>query len=498
METAMTSAQVTPIDLDNSFARELAELYVDSQPTPVPAPELVAFNGELAAELGLDSTALSSPDGIAMLAGNLVPTGVSPIAMAYAGHQFGSYSPSLGDGRALLLGEIVDPDGHRLDLHLKGSGRTSFARGGDGKPALGPMLREFLIAEAMYALGIPTTRALAVVTTGEHIAREQPVPGAILARVASSHLRVGTFEYAARLGDPTVLQRLADYTIDRHYGSVADSDDRYLAFLEEVIEVQAELVARWMLVGFIHGVMNTDNMAISGQGIDYGPCAFMDRYDPATVFSSIDHAGRYAYGNQPMIAQWNLARLAETLIPLINPDRDTAIAAVTEKLEAFTDRYRQHWAAGMTAKLGLTGVIDNNEPILDSFLDLLQAQRVDYTTSFRALADYLRGNEEALTSLFDDRAQLEEWTSAWQAHLVDDGIDHEVAADAMDRLNPIYVPRNHLVEQALAAAETDDLEPFRELLDVVTHPFKERDGLERFAEPAPVDFDSSYQTFCGT
>jgi serine/tyrosine/threonine adenylyltransferase len=341
----MNVAGSTLFQFDNSFARELAGLYVDWQPAAVPDPVLLALNDELARDLGADPVALRSPDGLAVLAGNALPAGATPIAMAYAGHQFGGFSPRLGDGRALLLGEVIDAYGGRRDVHLKGSGRTPFARSGDGKAAVGPMLREYLIGEAMHALGIPTTRALAVLSTGEHIVREGMLPGAVLTRVASSHIRVGTFEYAARLGDPALLRRLADHAIARHHPIVAqlDGSQRYLAFLDAAVEAQASLVSRWMLVGFIHGVMNTDNMTISGETIDYGPCAFIDRYDPATVFSSIDHMGRYAYGNQPRIAQWNLTRLAETLLPLISDDTDAAVATATEVLTAFADRFRAHW-----------------------------------------------------------------------------------------------------------------------------------------------------------
>lgn len=495
----MAATPSTLFAFDNSFASDLEGLYAESQPAQVPEPELVAFNSELAVELGVDPDASDSPEVLAALAGNHIPAGAEPIAMAYAGHQFGGYSASLGDGRAVLLGEVVDNAGRRRDIHLKGSGRTPYSRGGDGKATLGSMLREFLIAEAMHALDVPTTRALAVVSTGEHVMRQGPTPGAVLTRVAASHLRVGTFEYAARLSDPTILQRLADHAIDRHYPSAANADDRYLAFLDEVIEAQAALVAHWMLVGFIHGVMNTDNMAISGEGIDYGPCAFMERYDPATVFSSIDHAGRYAYANQPSIAQWNLSRLAETLIRLIDSDHEAAISAVTEKLDTFPTRYLHHWATGMAAKLGLTGQSEGDDELLDGFTQLLQAQRVDYTTSFRALAQHLRGEEAQLTSLFADSDSLNVWLTAWQSRLATQGIDDNTVADSMDQVNPIYIPRNHLVEQVLEASEQDgDLEPFRQLLEAVTSPFDERDGMKRFSEPAPDDFDRTYQTYCGT
>jgi uncharacterized protein YdiU (UPF0061 family) len=493
-----------PVDFDNSLARELHELTEEWEPAAVPHPEMVVLNQELAEDLGLDPGVLDGPDGVAVLAGNAVPTDTTPIAMAYAGHQFGGFSPLLGDGRALLIGEIIDPEGQRHDIHLKGSGRTPFARGGDGKATIGPMLREFVIAEAMQALGVPTTRALAVLTTGEDIMREGPEPGAVLTRVAASHLRVGTFEYAVRLEDTAVLGRLLDYAIDRHYPELADEPEKELRFLEAVIETQAELIARWMQLGFIHGVMNTDNMTISGQGIDYGPCAFMDRYDPSTVFSSIDHAGRYAYGNQPSAAQWNLARLAESLIGLVDPDTDVAIEKLTELLGTFPDRYRHHWNAGMRAKLGLTAQAggdaeaEGDDHLITDLLDLLETQKLDYTSSFRALADSLREDGQSWQSTHSDPAAADTWTKAWRARLDNEGYDAAQVADAMDQVNPIYIPRNHLVEVALKAAENGDLEPFEQLLEVVTDPFEQRDDRARYAESAPEAFEQTFQTFCGT
>ncbi len=420
--------------------------------------------------------------------------------MAYAGHQFGSYSPRLGDGRALLLGEIVDSSGRRRDLHLKGSGRTPFARGGDGKAAVGPMLREVLIGEAMHALGIPTTRAMAVVATGEHIAREGMLPGAVLTRVASSHLRVGTFEYAARLGDRDLLRRLADHAIARHYPSVAGDEHPYVAFFAQVAEAQAALVARWMLVGFVHGVMNTDNMTISGESIDYGPCAFIDAHDPATVFSSIDHGGRYAYGNQPAIAQWNLARLGETLLPLFGDDSDAAVAAATEVLTSFPDRFRTHWRAGMAAKLGLVDVVDGDQELFDDLLELMHSHGVDHTSLFRALSTLVLASTATLGAVVDDDpAAFRPWIDRWQARLTGEGRPPQVVAAGMDGTNPVYIPRNHLVEEALDAATAGDLAPFEQLLTVVTHPFHIRDDVDdRYAAPAPPSFGRYYQTFCGT
>lgn len=484
---------------ENSYARDLSGLYETWQAVTVPEPRLLALNEELAAELGVEAEALRAPEGVAVLVGNAVPDGASPIAQGYAGHQFGGYSPRLGDGRALLVGEVLDVHGRRRDLHLKGSGRTPFARGGDGKAAAGPMLREFVIGEAMHGLGIPTTRALSVVATGERVLREAgPLPGAVLARVAASHLRVGTFEYAATRQDPAVLRRLADYAIARHHPGTADAEQPYLAFFERVTEVQASLVARWMLVGFIHGVMNTDNMTISGETIDYGPCAFMDAFDPGTVFSSIDHAGRYAYGNQPAIAQWNLARLAETLLPLIDADTEAAIATATAVLEAFPGRYQEHWDRGLRAKLGLADAAPRDTALLGDLPALLHDHDIDFTSFFRGLSASLRGDDERVRSLFADPSAFDAWAQRWRAELAQHPGETSEIADAMDRVNPVYIPRNHHVEDALAAATAGDLQPFERLLDVVARPFDERPGLEAYAGPAPAGFGDMYQTFCGT
>jgi len=482
------------IAFDNLYARELEGLYVPWKGAPAPAPRLLALNEALAAELDLDADALRSPEGVALLAGAAVPYGASPVAQAYAGHQFGGYSPRLGDGRALLLGEVLDVHGRRRDIHLKGSGRTPFARGGDGKAAVGPMLREYVIGEAMHALGIPTTRALAVVATGDRVVRETLLPGAVLARVAASHIRVGTFQYAAASGGPPLVRRLADHAIARHHPGAAEAGDRYRAFFEAVLDAQAALVARWMLVGFIHGVMNTDNMTISGETIDYGPCAFMEAFDPATVFSSIDHGGRYAYANQPRIAQWNLARLGETLLPLLDDDPEAALAGANAVLQSFPDRYRSYWDAGIRAKLGLTDAADE---LVDDLLALLHAQQVDFTSFMRALSSSVRGDPEPARALFAEPSELDAWSARWLAQLSRQPADPLAIADAMDRLNPVYIPRNHLVEETLAAATAGDMEPFWSLLEAVSRPFDERSGLERYAEPAPPDF-GAYRTFCGT
>ncbi|GAA0922730.1 protein adenylyltransferase SelO [Pseudonocardia zijingensis] len=477
------------VEFDHSYARDLPALAVPWTAAPVPAPTLLALNEGLAAELGFDAEALREPAGVALLVGSGLPDGARPVAQAYAGHQFGGYVPRLGDGRALLLGELVDRGGRRRDLHLKGSGRTPFARGGDGKAAVGPMLREYVTAEAMHALGIPTSRALAVVATGEEIVRESLLPGAVLARVAASHLRVGTFQYAAAAGGPALVRDLADHAIARHFPDVAEADNPYLEFYRRVVDAQASLVARWMLVGFVHGVMNTDNTTISGETIDYGPCAFMDQFDPATVFSSIDHGGRYAYGNQPGIAQWNLARLAETLLPLIDEDPNVAVDAATEVVTEFVERYERYWASGMAAKLGLE---TPDAPLVQDLLALLHAQRVDFTRFFRALSAHLRG--AGARSLFAQPAAFDAWVARWEVLLPP---DRSAVAAAMDRVNPVHVPRNHLVEEALAAATAGDMAPFHRLVDVVTSPFDERPGLERYAEPAPAG-SGRHVTYCGT
>jgi serine/tyrosine/threonine adenylyltransferase len=479
---------------DDTFARELQGLYRPWRAAEAPAPELLALNEPLAAELGLDADALRSPAGVAVLAGNVTPEGATPIAQAYSGHQFGGFSPVLGDGRALLLGEVLDAGGRRRDVHLKGSGRTPFARGGDGKAAVGPMLREYVLGEAMHALGIPTTRALAVVATGDQVARGALLPGAVLVRVAASHIRVGTFQYAAAHGDAALVRRLADHAIARHHPQAADAENPYLALLDSVAGAQAALVAQWMLVGFIHGVMNTDNMAISGETIDYGPCAFMEAFDPATVFSSIDTGGRYAYGNQPVVAQWNLARFAETLLPLLGPDAAAGRAAAMDVLGRYSERYAEHWLRGMRAKLGLRGAQERDGALVDDLAGVLQAGSVDVTLFFRALARAARGDGEPVRSLVAEPSELDAWLARWRTRL---GAADGAVADAMDAVNPVYIPRNQRVEEALAAATAGDLGPFRRLLDVLARPFEQRAGLEAYAEPAPASF-ASYQTFCGT
>ena len=485
-------------NFDNTYARDLEGLYIEWQAAPAPAPKLVKLNRALANELKLDADALTSPTGAAIFAGNVLPAGAKPLAQAYAGHQFGGFSPQLGDGRALLLGEVIDRHGQRRDIQFKGSGRTPFSRGGDGKAALGPVLREYIIGEAMYALGIPTTRALAAVATGEAVQRETRLPGAVLTRVAASHIRVGTFQFFAARSDITKVRQLADYAIARHYPALRQAANPYLAFLQAVSDAQASLIAQWMLVGFIHGVMNTDNMAVSGETIDYGPCAFIDSYDPNTVFSSIDTHGRYAYGNQPTMARWNLARLAEALLPLIDPDSDQAVKLATEVITNFAERYSHHWLNGMCAKLGLSHPEAGDLALAEGLLGVMHKQAADYTQVFRALADTVLGNEDALWAQFGDGASFDQWWQQWLARLAREPRDPAVRAQAMNGINPIYIPRNHLVEAALDAAVTRaDLAPFETLLEVLAQPFTPRAGFEAYAAPAS-DGNAGYRTFCGT
>ncbi|BBZ45258.1 protein adenylyltransferase SelO [Mycobacterium parmense] len=485
----MSVAPDTTVVLQDRFLRELPEMAIPWKAETAAELRLLALNEGLAAELGLDAGWLRSPDGLRFLVGNLLPDNAAPVAQAYAGHQFGGFVPRLGDGRALLLGELVTGDGGLRDVALKGSGATPFARGGDGLAAVGPMLREYVISEAMHALGVPTTRSLAVVATGRTVRRDTVLPGAVLTRVAGSHLRVGSFQYAATAGDEGLLRRLADHAIARHHPGAARAENPHLALFEAVVAVQASLIARWMLIGFVHGVMNTDNMTISGETIDYGPCAFMEAYDPDTVFSSIDAWGRYAYGNQPVVAGWNLARFAETLLPLFSDNLEEAVALAEQSFASvFTPTYDAVWSSGMRAKLGLPAQADV-AALSDELLRLLKESHVDYTSFFRRLGAAARGDTEPARGLFVDLAGFDGWLARWQAMNPD--------ADVMDRANPVYIPRNHLVEEALAAATEGDLAPLDKLLAAVSAPYDERPGLQRYADPAPEDF-GPYRTFCGT
>lgn len=476
---------------DNTYASELEGFYVPWKPALSPDPALVALNDALARELRLDPTYLRSPEGLGVLAGTVVPDGADPLAQAYSGHQFGQLSPMLGDGRAVLLGEVTDVHGDRRDISFKGSGRTPFSRGGDGKAVIGPVLREYVVGEAMHALGIPTTRALAAVTTGEPVHRDgQMQPGAVLVRVAASHLRVGTFEMARHHGSVDHVRQLADYAMARHFPALMPGD--YAGFLASVVTRQAELIAAWMSVGFIHGVMNSDNMTISGETIDYGPCAFMDVFDDQQVFSSIDVGGRYRYLNQPPIAAWNLARLAEALAPLLAEDNES----LTRRIAAFEPEYRAAYLRRFRAKLGVAGEQHTDQALIDDLLAMMKTNRLDFTGTFRRLAMVLGGEKEAVREQILDLAAYDDWQSRWLDRL--GSADREATATTMNQVNPIYIPRNHLVDAALSAASTGDLAPFEELVSVIGDPFTQRPGLQRYAESAPDGFTDRFVTYCGT
>jgi uncharacterized protein YdiU (UPF0061 family) len=478
------------IPFDNSYARLPDRFYARLSPTPVAAPRLIRVNERLAESLGIDPMALASAEGLAILAGNAVAEGSEPLAQAYAGHQFGGFSPQLGDGRALLLGEVVGRDGVRRDIQLKGSGPTPFSRRGDGRAALGPVLREYVISEAMAALGVPTTRALAAVVTGDLVPRDTMVPGAIFTRVAASHLRVGTFQYFAAQGDAEAVRLLADYAIARHYPEAAEAANPYRALLDGVVARQADLIAQWLLIGFIHGVMNTDNTTISGETIDFGPCAFMDAYDTRAVFSSIDYQGRYAYGNQPNIAFWNLTRLAEALLPLLRDDEDAAIASAKESLEGFSSRFQAAYDAGLRRKIGLSGDTEADTALAHDLLRIMAENGADFTLTFRGLSE---GNDAAVRALFADGAALDAWAERWRERLPE-----EPPQAAMRAVNPAYIPRNHIMEQVIqAAVSVGDFGPFEEFLAVLSRPYEEQPGYARYALP-PTPEERVLQTFCGT
>ena len=477
--------------LEHTYADLPQIFHSPAAPTPVREPHLVAFNRPLAVELGLDSTALEGPEGAAIFAGNALPEGGRPIAQAYAGHQFAHFTP-LGDGRAILLGEQITPAADRFDIQLKGPGQTRYSRRGDGRAALGPMLREYIISEAMHALGIPTTRSLAVVTTGEPVYRETMLQGAVLTRVAASHIRVGTMQWAAAHQDAAAVRALSDYTLARHYPELKESPEPYVALLDAIIARQASLIARWQLVGFIHGVMNTDNMALSGETIDYGPCAFMDTYDPATVFSSIDHGGRYAYGNQPPIAQWNLARLAEAMLSLLDADVDKAVDRATAALERFPVLFEQYWLDGMRSKLGLFAAEDGDKALVDDLLAWMQRRSVDFTNMFRWLTT--GGPSESATNA---DAALDTWHRRLEARRVRQSQSAAEAQALMRRHNPAFIPRNHRVEAALLAATSqDDFSVMERLLDVLATPYDHERDLPIFSDPSSDE--RRYRTFCGT
>ena len=471
---------------DNSYARLPDHMFRRQDPVPVAAPGLIALNPRLAAEMGLDPDMLATPEWLAVFAGNRVPVGAEPLAQAYAGHQFGGWVPQLGDGRALLLGEHIGPDGRRWDVQLKGAGRTPFSRGGDGRAWVGPVIREYLVSEAMHALGVPTTRALAAVTTGEVVYREARLPGAVLTRVATSHLRVGTFQYFAARGDTGALQHLCDMALARHYPGATGA----LGLLAEATAAQARLVAQWMALGFIHGVMNTDNAHVGGLTIDYGPCAFMDAYHPERVFSSIDRGGRYAYGNQPQIAVWNMAQLASCLLPLIDADPDRAIEPATEVLHGFESRWQAEWLARFRAKLGLAIAQDGDKELVETLLDRMARVGADFTRTFRGLAEGTAGAE------FRDPGAYAAWEPLWHARLAAEGRTPDQAQARMRAVNPAIIPRNHRIEAAIEAAVSGDLTPFHALDAAFTDPFDAGPQDPLRAAPAPTEI--VHQTFCGT
>lgn len=483
-------------NFDNSYANEMEGFYTACESAVFTEPKLIKFNTALANQLGIEvDDSMTVP---LIFSGNESPQGASPLAQVYSGHQFGGFSPQLGDGRALLLGEVLDKNGQRFDIQLKGSGRTPYSRGGDGKAGLGPVLREYILSEAMYALGVPTTRALAAVTTGEKIMRETPIPGAVLTRVASSHIRIGTFQYFASRGEVDKLRQLADYTITRHYPELKQSDNPYLDLLEAVCDAQALLVSKWMLIGFVHGVMNTDNMTISGETIDYGPCAFIDNYDPAAVYSSIDKQGRYALQNQPPIAQWNLARLAESLLTLIDSDQEHAVELATKVLNEFPEKYSKHWLQGMCCKLGINNVQEKDSELVNDLLALMHEYHADYTLFFRDLAKILSGEKQAAHKHFANVMAFEQWLIRWHDRLTHQELTPDDSVELMNKVNPIYIPRNHKVEEAIESAMTnEDYTKFEMLLTVLTQPYQQQAGKDEYTQPAPIEF-GEYKTFCGT
>jgi serine/tyrosine/threonine adenylyltransferase len=485
---------------DNSYGRLPAQFYAHVAPTRVKEPRIVKINRPLAELLGLDPDALASLAGAQLLSGNTLPEGAASIALAYAGHQFGHFVPQLGDGRAILLGEIIGKDGKRRDVQLKGAGRTPFSRGGDGRAALGPVLREYIVSEAMAALGVPTTRALAAVLTGEYVARDESPPGAVLTRVAASHIRVGTFEFFATRGDHEALATLATYALHRHYPDAVDTGNDALALLERVIDAQATLVARWLGVGFVHGVMNTDNTSISGETLDYGPCAFLDEYDPKKKFSSIDHGGRYAFANQPRIAQWNLVRLAEALLPAFGPDQDEAVRLATARLDRFPAIFETAHADVLRAKLGLARKDEGDLALAADLLERLAANEVDYTVFFRRLcASALDPSADAeVASLFANAGAFHDWAVGWRRRFAAEDTTAEVRAGAMRRANPALIPRNHRIEEVIAAATLrDDFAPFENIVKALASPYEDQPAFAYLGQP-PTRDERVQATFCGT
>jgi uncharacterized protein YdiU (UPF0061 family) len=490
-----------PIPFNNTYVNLGTDFYVRTAPSPVANPALIVFNHALSDALGLSDTCLSSSEGTAIFAGNRVPGGAEPLAMAYAGHQFGNFVPQLGDGRALLLGQIATPDGVQHDIHLKGSGRTVYSRGGDGRAALGPVLREYLVSEAMAKLGVPTTRALAAVTTGEQVVRQEFLPGGVITRTARSFVRVGTFEFFASRNDQAAVTRLADYVIEQHYPGCRDTSNPYLALLEAIIHRQAALIAQWMQVGFIHGVMNTDNMSIAGETIDYGPCAFMDHYAHDRVYSSIDRHGRYAYNNQPAIGLWNLTRLAETLLPLLADNPEAAVEAAQAALQAYAGQYEHDWLDGMRGKIGLTRPCDNDRALIDELFEIMAANRADFTLMFHYLSTLQVDSPEQdgkVRALFSDPESFDHWARQWRDRLRQEGSDDLIRQARMQAVNPVYIPRNHRIEAAIRAAEDrGDFSVFHELHVVLQSPWQRQPGKDDYMLPPEPD-EIVQQTFCGT
>jgi uncharacterized protein YdiU (UPF0061 family) len=497
--SAYLGSMTVHFPFQNTYAALPANFFARVAPTPVSAPRLIKLNRPLALHLGLDPDLLDSPEGAEILSGKRLPDGADPIAMAYAGHQFGHFVPQLGDGRAILLGEVIDKDGIRRDIQLKGSGPTPFSRRGDGRAALGPVLREYIVSEAMFALGIPTTRSLAATITGESVMRETILPGAVLTRVAASHVRVGTFQYFAARGDTDAVRRLADHVIARHYSELAGTEQPYHALLAGVAARQADLVARWLHVGFIHGVMNTDNTSISGETIDYGPCAFMDHYDPAQVFSSIDEMGRYAYANQPRIALWNLTRLAECLLPLFSEDQEKAIAEAQEILGAFPEQFSTAYQAGLRQKIGLFTARDGDEALVRDLLEAMASGKADFTLTFRRLGDAAldTASDARLRALFAEGAAFDEWAARWRQRLAQEPQSGAERQAAMHAVNPAFIPRNHRVEAVIAAAVMDEYAPFEEFIKVLAKPFEDPPEFADYTIP-PKPEERVCQTFCGT
>ena len=490
-----------PISFNNSYARLPDRFYTRLPPAPVAEPGPIQVNRELAEQLGIDANWLADDAGVQVVAGNATPPGAEPIATVYAGHQFGGYNPQLGDGRALLLGEVLAADGNRFDLQLKGSGPTPYSRGGDGRSGLGPVLREYIVSEAMHRLGVPTTRALAAVTTGEFVQRERFLPGAVLARVASSHIRIGTFQYFAAHRDTEALQLLANHVIERHYPHAQSGDNPVLALLGSVVSRQAHLVAQWQLLGFIHGVMNTDNMLVCGETIDYGPCAFMDQFNPDQVYSSIDHGGRYAYRNQPSIAHWNLAQLAQSLLPILHDDPEQAVALAQKAIDAFPDQFLQANNRGMARKLGLQAIGKQDTALVEDLWQLMAQHALDFTLTFRRLADLAdesNGGDSSVAELFEFPDSMQPWLERWRARLAQDSLSTTGRQAMMYHANPVFIPRNHLVEAAIAAAtDRDDLSVFHQLVEILEKPHVYQSALAHYATP-PRPEEVVKQTFCGT